>query len=132
MKIHFQSWKKIVDSGKFDEKENDAVLNSVSDNDIKFGQIFSKWSNEDIEAIQAIEKCKSLIKWLRDDNHMKNFQEFKFFFVDLASISAGESDTEVDRVMFMQSSIQAYSSMIWDLGADSDLQAMHSFTLLSN
>ena len=113
----FPELEKILDSGQNDE--NEALLNSVSEKDIRFGQTFSNWSNENIEAIQAIEKCQALIKWLRD--HMQNFQEFKFF-VDLASISAGESDVEVDRVMFMQSAITAYSSFIWDIGADSDLQ----------
>ena len=51
---------------------------------------------------------------------MNILQEFKFF-VDLASISAGESDEEVDRVMFMQAAVTAYSSFIFDLKPDSSL-----------
>ena len=43
-------------------------------------------------------------------------------FVELASISAGESDTEVDRIHFMQGSVSAYSALIFDLGAQSDFQ----------
>ena len=39
---------------------------------------------------------------------INNVQEFKFF-VDLAHISAGESDMEVDRVMCMQSSVETSS-----------------------
>ena len=65
-----------------------------------------------------------------------SIQEFKFF-VDLASISAGgdifvevvlsqilpgESDDEVDRVMFMQAAVTAYSGFIFDLNANSSLE----------
>ena len=42
--------------------------------------------------------------------------------MDLASISAGESDEEVDRGMFMQASVTAYSSFIFDLKAESSLE----------
>ena len=43
-------------------------------------------------------------------------------FVEHATISAGESDQEVDRVQFMQAAVSAYSSLIFDLGAKSDFQ----------
>ena len=100
------------------EFSDDVQLKSISEEDIEVGEIFSSLSKEAISGIDIIESCQALIHWLRDN--MQNVQEFKFF-VELASISAGESDTEVDRVMFMQSSINAYSSFIWDLDQDTTL-----------
>ena len=95
-----------------------ALLSSLTDGDLKCGEIFSKWSQNEIKSLEDMEKSVNFIKWLKD--HMSNFQEFKFF-VDLASISAGENDIEVDRVMFMQAAVSAYSALIFDIGPNSGL-----------
>ena len=39
-----------------------------------------------------------------------------------SQILAGESDDEVDRVMFMQAAVTAYSGFIFDLNANSSLE----------
>lgn len=41
-------------------------------------------------------------------------------FVDLASISAGENDMDVDRVACFHDAVLGYSSMLYDLKQDSD------------
>lgn len=41
-------------------------------------------------------------------------------FVDLATISAGENAMDVDRVACFHDVVQAYSSMLYGLSADSD------------
>lgn len=41
-------------------------------------------------------------------------------FVDLASISAGENDMDVDRVACLHDAVLGYSSMLYDLKQDSD------------
>jgi len=57
-------------------------------------------------------------------------QAFSFFldinelkvFVDLASISAGENDLDVDRVACFHDAVLGYSSMLYDLKNDSGFQ----------
>lgn len=41
-------------------------------------------------------------------------------FVDLASISAGENDMDVDRVACFHDAVLGYSSMLYELKADSE------------
>ncbi len=43
-------------------------------------------------------------------------------FVDLASISAGENDLEVDRVACFHDTVLGYSSMLYDLKPDADFK----------
>ena len=101
-----------------DYQQEEVPISSITNEDLRCGEIFSKWSQEEIKSLEVIEKSIKFIRWIRES--MENFQEFKFF-VDLASISAGESDTEVDRVMFMQAAVSAYSALIFDIKEDSTL-----------
>ncbi len=101
-----------------DYQQGEVSLSSITSEDLQCGEIFSKWSKEEIGSLEVIERSIKFIRWIRES--MENFQEFKFF-VDLASISAGESDTEVDRVMFMQAAVSAYSALIFDIKEDSSL-----------
>jgi hypothetical protein len=79
------------------------------------GKSFEEWEKDDIKALKTLDTCEKLIKWLRDNIHsvhqLKNF-------VELASISAGESDAEVDQVLFFQAAIVGYSPLLLDLGND--------------
>lgn len=43
-------------------------------------------------------------------------------FVDLASISAGENDLDVDRVACFHDAVLGYSSMLYDLKPDADFR----------
>lgn len=43
-------------------------------------------------------------------------------FVDLASISAGENDLDVDRVACFHDAVLGYSSMLYELKADSSFR----------
>lgn len=44
-------------------------------------------------------------------------------FVDLASISAGENDMDVDRVACFHDAVLGYSSMLYELKPDSGFKA---------
>ncbi len=46
-------------------------------------------------------------------------------FVDLASISAGENDLDVDRVACFHDAVLGYSSMLYGLKQDSDFKAFN-------
>lgn len=62
--------------------------------------------------------CASSMKrqcCLSDINELK-------VFVDLASISAGESDMDVDRVACFHDAVLGYSSMLYELKPDSDFR----------
>ncbi|XP_060883381.1 E3 ubiquitin-protein ligase rnf213-alpha isoform X2 [Labrus mixtus] len=59
------------------------------------------------------------VNWVKDA--LEDINELKVF-VDLASISAGENDMDVDRVACFHDAILGYSSMLYELKPDSDFQ----------
>ncbi|KAM6966144.1 LOW QUALITY PROTEIN: E3 ubiquitin-protein ligase rnf213-alpha-like [Tautogolabrus adspersus] len=59
------------------------------------------------------------VTWVKDA--LEDINELKVF-VDLASISAGENDMDVDRVACFHDAILGYSSMLYELKPDSDFQ----------
>ncbi|XP_044037270.1 E3 ubiquitin-protein ligase rnf213-alpha [Siniperca chuatsi] len=56
------------------------------------------------------------VKWVKDA--LEDINELKVF-VDLASISAGENDMDVDRVACFHDAVLGYSSMLYELKPDS-------------
>ncbi|XP_068434126.1 E3 ubiquitin-protein ligase rnf213-alpha isoform X2 [Clinocottus analis] len=59
----------------------------------------------------------NFVKWVKDA--LEDINELKVF-VDLASISAGENDMDVDRVACFHDAVLGYSSMLYELKPDSD------------
>ncbi|XP_034566958.1 E3 ubiquitin-protein ligase rnf213-alpha [Notolabrus celidotus] len=59
------------------------------------------------------------VKWVKDA--LEDINELKVF-VDLASISAGENDMDVDRVACFHDAVLGYSSMLYELKPDSGFQ----------
>lgn len=57
--------------------------------------------------------CQSPLSASQDINELK-------VFVDLASISAGENDIDVDRVACFHDAVQGYASLLYKLGANTD------------
>ncbi|XP_020560953.1 E3 ubiquitin-protein ligase RNF213 isoform X3 [Oryzias latipes] len=60
------------------------------------------------------------VKWVKDA--LEDINELKVF-VDLASISAGENDMDVDRVACFHDAILGYSSLLYELKPDSNFHA---------
>ncbi|KAG7242861.1 hypothetical protein INR49_018116 [Caranx melampygus] len=60
------------------------------------------------------------VKWVKDA--LEDINELKVF-VDLASISAGENDMDVDRVACFHDAVLGYSSMLYELKPDSGFPA---------
>ncbi|XP_042247797.1 E3 ubiquitin-protein ligase rnf213-alpha [Thunnus maccoyii] len=60
------------------------------------------------------------VRWVKDA--LEDINELKVF-VDLASISAGENDMDVDRVACFHDAVLGYSSMLYELKPDSDFHA---------
>lgn len=59
--------------------------------------------------------CRSLLSSSQDFNELK-------VFVDLASISAGENDIDVDRVACFHDAVQGYASLLYKMDANTDFE----------
>ncbi|XP_026134867.1 E3 ubiquitin-protein ligase rnf213-alpha-like isoform X3 [Carassius auratus] len=62
---------------------------------------------------------KNFVMWVKEA--LEDINELKVF-VDLASISAGENDLDVDRVACFHDAVLGYSSMLYDLKPDADFR----------
>ncbi|XP_038133385.1 E3 ubiquitin-protein ligase rnf213-alpha isoform X1 [Cyprinodon tularosa] len=64
---------------------------------------------------------RHFVRWVKDA--LEDINELKVF-VDLASISAGENDMDVDRVACFHDAILGYSSVLYELKPDSGFHAL--------
>ncbi|KAL3987051.1 centrosome and spindle pole-associated protein 1 [Sarotherodon galilaeus] len=72
--------------------------------------------------LQELELRGHFVKWVKDA--LEDINELKVF-VDLASISAGENDMDVDRVACFHDAVLGYSSVLYELKADSGFKAFN-------
>ena len=94
------------------EETQDLILSDAISKDVlNAGRKFQHWKKEDIKAFDILPKCKKLSQWLKEN--IKSTQQLKNF-VELAGISAGESDEEVDRVLLFQTAINGYAPLLLD------------------
>ena len=80
---------KIIDS---DESADMLLGKALSKEVLDAGRCFEKWQPDQIKSLEKLDKCQKLMLWLKDN--IKSSQQLKNF-VELAGISAGESDDEV-------------------------------------
>ncbi|XP_029014016.1 E3 ubiquitin-protein ligase rnf213-alpha isoform X2 [Betta splendens] len=66
--------------------------------------------------LQELELRRNFVMWVKDS--LEDINELKVF-VDLASISAGENDMDVDRVACFHDAVLGYASMLYELKPDS-------------
>ncbi|XP_064378919.1 E3 ubiquitin-protein ligase RNF213 isoform X2 [Dromaius novaehollandiae] len=66
--------------------------------------------------LSELAKQKEFVCWVREA--LKDINELKVF-VDLASISAGENDMDVDRVACFHDAVHGYSSVLYELRQES-------------
>ncbi|XP_077980162.1 E3 ubiquitin-protein ligase rnf213-alpha-like [Glandiceps talaboti] len=79
---------------------------------VKAGKALALMTREKKECLSELVNCKALVHWLRSE--IKDVQQLKVF-VDLAMISAGETDMEVDRVKCLHQATTGYASLIFDI-----------------
>ncbi|KAK0137548.1 E3 ubiquitin-protein ligase rnf213-alpha [Merluccius polli] len=72
-----------------------------------------------IHCLQQLGQRKQFVHWVKEA--LEDINELKVF-VDLASISAGENDLDVDRVACFHDAVLGYSPMLYDLKKDSGFQ----------
>ncbi|XP_014912893.1 E3 ubiquitin-protein ligase RNF213 isoform X2 [Poecilia latipinna] len=70
--------------------------------------------------LQELELRRHFVRWVKDA--LEDINELKVF-VDLASISAGENDMDVDRVACFHDAVLGYSSVLYELKPDSGFRA---------
>ncbi|XP_029913013.1 E3 ubiquitin-protein ligase rnf213-alpha-like [Myripristis murdjan] len=70
--------------------------------------------------LQELGLRKHFVQWVKEA--LEDINELKVF-VDLASISAGENDLDVDRVACFHDAVLGYSSVLYELKPDSGFQA---------
>ncbi|XP_018410445.1 PREDICTED: E3 ubiquitin-protein ligase RNF213-like [Nanorana parkeri] len=110
-----------------DEFENykQKSLSCISAEVMKTKQVLSKVNENHIACLKEVLKRKEFILWVKEA--LTDVNELKVF-VDLASISAGENDMDVDRVACFHDAVLGYSPLFYDLkrefGFDSFMQCL--------
>ncbi|XP_032802457.2 E3 ubiquitin-protein ligase rnf213-alpha isoform X1 [Petromyzon marinus] len=92
-------------------------LNSINDDLVKTKDILKGLNNNLQQSSDAFCKCseKLFIAWIKET--VKNVKELKVF-VDLASISAGENDMDIDKVKIFHDAVLGYAPLLYELEAD--------------
>uniref|UniRef100_A0AAX7V858 RING-type E3 ubiquitin transferase n=1 Tax=Astatotilapia calliptera TaxID=8154 RepID=A0AAX7V858_ASTCA len=111
----FSVLKKLLQMNESNFKKNN--LNYIDDAFLHAKNILKDISDDRKECLQTLVQSKDFIQWTKQE--LKDINELKVF-VDLASISAGENDMDVDRVACLHDAVLGYSSMLYDLKQDSD------------
>ncbi|XP_063404431.1 E3 ubiquitin-protein ligase rnf213-alpha-like [Mytilus trossulus] len=96
----------------------DTKMNTLDDNMMKTCKILTGIDEEKAKSLRTFIACKPLVVWLRE-TMPSGLKELKVF-VDLASISAGEGDYEIDKVNCLHSATTGYSPLIFSLNQDCD------------
>ncbi|XP_041861895.1 E3 ubiquitin-protein ligase rnf213-alpha-like [Melanotaenia boesemani] len=94
-------------------------LNSIDDDLINAKGILKDITHKRKKCLEVLSHCKVFVKWVKKE--LQDINELKVF-VDLASISAGENDLEVDRVACFHDAVLGYSSLLYGLKQDSDFR----------
>ncbi|KAI8490437.1 hypothetical protein Bbelb_317050 [Branchiostoma belcheri] len=99
-------------------------LSSIDDSVFKATSVLAELTEATSDALNAFVLSKPLVEWMRV--HTKDIKELKVF-ADLASISAGETDIEIDRVNMLLSAGIGYGPLIYDLKEDAGFTEMMQF-----
>ncbi|CAM9642728.1 unnamed protein product [Lampetra planeri] len=92
-------------------------LKSINEDLVKTKDILKGLNNNLQQSSDAFCKCseKLFIAWIKET--VKNVKELKVF-VDLASISAGENDMDIDKVKIFHDAVLGYAPLLYELEAD--------------
>ncbi|XP_032097310.1 E3 ubiquitin-protein ligase RNF213 isoform X3 [Sapajus apella] len=88
------------------------TLDQINQELIQAKKLLQDISEARCEALEALSLRKEFICWVREA--LGGINELKVF-VDLASISAGENDIDVDRVACFHDAVQGYASLLYKL-----------------
>ncbi|XP_029285155.1 E3 ubiquitin-protein ligase rnf213-alpha-like [Cottoperca gobio] len=114
----FNVLEKLLQMNQTDFKKNS--LNCIDDTFMTTKKILMDITNNRRECLQKLSQSQEFVLWVKEA--LEDINELKVF-VDLASISAGENDLDVDRVACFHDAVLGYSSILYGLKQDSDFEA---------
>ncbi|XP_017734795.1 PREDICTED: E3 ubiquitin-protein ligase RNF213 isoform X2 [Rhinopithecus bieti] len=96
------------------------TLDQINQELIQAKKLLQDISEARCEGLKALSLRKEFIRWVREA--LGGINELKVF-VDLASISAGENDIDVDRVACFHDAVQGYASLLFKQNPRVDFDA---------
>uniref|UniRef100_A0A087YL98 Ring finger protein 213b n=1 Tax=Poecilia formosa TaxID=48698 RepID=A0A087YL98_POEFO len=95
------------------------VLGSLTDDMFHARQQLSAVSREHTACLEEFLKSQPLISWVREN--LRTMSDVKVY-VELASISAGENDTEIDQVACFHDAVMGYGPLLYSLSRETGFQ----------
>ncbi|XP_055738567.1 E3 ubiquitin-protein ligase rnf213-alpha-like [Salvelinus fontinalis] len=114
----FKVLQTLLDMNTEDFKEES--LNRIDDNLLEIKKDLEDITEPRRQCLRELGLRRNFVKWVKEA--LEDINELKVF-VDLASISAGENDLDVDRVACFHDAVLGYSSMLYGLPPDADFHA---------
>ncbi|XP_008404832.1 E3 ubiquitin-protein ligase rnf213-alpha-like isoform X1 [Poecilia reticulata] len=102
-----------------DDNSKTKNLNYIDSSFVRAKDILKDITDQRKECLYVLSQNENFIKWVKKE--LEDINELKVF-VDLASISAGENDLDVDRVACFHDAVLGYSSLLYGLKQDSSFQ----------
>jgi len=111
----FEVVESILQATQGDAGFKNQPLSIISEELIRAGETFSAWTETQIKTLTCLSISGKILKWLKEN--IKDRGDLKTFY-ELATISAGESDIEVDKVSNFYQSVNGYAPLILDLNIE--------------
>ncbi|XP_063403574.1 E3 ubiquitin-protein ligase rnf213-alpha-like [Mytilus trossulus] len=94
-------------------KGADTNMNKLDHSFLRTCSVLRDFTKDRVECLKTFIRCKQFVYWLRESMPC-GLKELKVF-VNLASISAGEGDMEIDKVNCLYSATNGYAPLIFNL-----------------
>ncbi|KAM9311530.1 E3 ubiquitin-protein ligase RNF213 [Gastrophryne carolinensis] len=108
----FQTLEKLLDFAKDFENYKKKTLSYISNDVMQTRKLLSQIDENHIQCLEEVLSRKDFFYWVKEA--LKDVNELKVF-VDLASISAGENDMDVDRVACFHDAVLGYSPLLYEV-----------------
>ncbi|CAK6965023.1 E3 ubiquitin-protein ligase rnf213-beta isoform X3 [Scomber scombrus] len=87
-------------------------LGSLTDDLLRAKQQLSTVNKQNTACLEVFLESQNLVNWVKEN--LKDMSDVKVY-VDLASISAGENDTEIDQVACFHDAVMGYAPLLYSL-----------------
>ncbi|XP_029311958.1 LOW QUALITY PROTEIN: E3 ubiquitin-protein ligase rnf213-beta [Cottoperca gobio] len=95
------------------------ALGSLTDDLLRAKQQLSTVTEQHTTCLEEFLASQTLVSWVKEN--LKNMSEVKVY-VDLASISAGENDTEIDQVACFHDAVMGYAPLLYSLNPEAGFE----------
>ncbi|XP_036391600.1 E3 ubiquitin-protein ligase rnf213-beta-like [Megalops cyprinoides] len=95
------------------------LLGSLSDDLVQAGEQLSEVRKQEAACLEEFLRSQKLVSWIK--GNLQSMSDLKVF-VDLASISAGENASEIDRVACFHDAVMGYGPLLYSLPTDSGFE----------